>query len=81
MTLSPLTLDLYRRIEEVLRTAVREALLDAEFGSIFADDKRIQAEGRCQQEQRSQYRELRLRVWGKRRAGHPANAVDSRLCK
>ena len=36
--------DLYRRMEEVLRTVVREALLDAEFGSIFANEKHIEAE-------------------------------------
>ncbi len=36
--------DLYRRMEEVLRTVVREALLDEEFGSIFADERRIETE-------------------------------------
>lgn len=38
--------DLYRRMEEVLRTVIREALLDPGFGSIFAQDKRIRAEWR-----------------------------------
>lgn len=35
---------LYRRMETVLRTALREALLNPAFGSIFADDNQIRAE-------------------------------------
>lgn len=36
--------DLYRRMEEVLRTVIREALLDTDFGLIFTDEKHIKAE-------------------------------------
>ena len=35
---------LYVRMETVLRAALREALLNADFGSIFADDNQIKAE-------------------------------------
>ena len=35
---------LYMRMETVLRTATREALLNADFAAIFAEDESIQRE-------------------------------------